>query len=225
MDTADKGESQLVQNEVPNPFKAGPAIWFTLASGAFAYVSERMDWPMFITLIIAALGVLSLAVALWKWSGRFEPIKLEARPKAGTRIQFVMVGMYVVVIFMAGVIYYKSQQTPDPEGRPWEDKSTIVFRKDFRNETVEIDHKTFRKSTFTNVTFVYRGVGVSEFIECQIGGDVRFRVTDKKIAGAFQIAEGLKSRFNRIEMEAEDPQGNVIQRMYHRITDQSVTNP
>lgn len=70
------------------------------------------------------------------------------------------------------------------EPRDWSELKETVYKKQYVNEVVEIDRKSFEYCVFRNVRLMYRGTGHVSFLHCKFQGETAF-LTDHKSAKAF----------------------------------------
>jgi hypothetical protein len=97
------------------------------------------------------------------------------------------VGAFVFAALIAWWPRWKAGWVAFWHGTPvleWREEMTPVYRKKYTNETIEIDRKSFQQCSFTNVTFSFRGIGPTSFIECQFSG-MCVTQTDHPAAKAF----------------------------------------
>lgn len=100
----------------------------------------------------------------------------------------------------------------DPTNLKWSDKLVTVSEKEFVNTTVEVDGKRFDRCKFTNVTFLYNGIGPTDFVECKILESVNLVTYSKATMGLMTLQNFLQkvSGKNKMEISGRDATGAVV---------------
>jgi hypothetical protein len=120
--------------------------------------------------------------------------------------------MGLMILLMAGCWIPYFLVNPSHQLAPaWRTESEVISGREYANEIVELDGKTFNKCHFENVKLIYHGLGVTTCIECSFAGKIyvgsdspairQFMILDRNFQGKF---------FERVGTVDTDGKGNII---------------
>ena len=100
----------------------------------------------------------------------------------------------------------------DPTDLKWSDKQITTPDKEFANTTVEADGKRFERCKFTNVTFLYNGIGPIDFVDCKILGSVNLMTYSKATVALMSLQNFLQkvSGKNTMTISGRDASGAIV---------------
>jgi hypothetical protein len=168
----------------------GAGLYFMLEG-----VSKRMFWP---SVIVTAVGASAIAYAVY---AHYNPDAF--------KVPIWVYLLTVTWIFLAFAVHDTRVSSPAYPKQLAKINQTI-YGKTFRNETVELDGKSFDHCTFENVTLVYHGTGLWDFKESTFGPSL-LRTDNASIKAFNQLLEFYRKTGRQMsDMHFVDENGNVI---------------
>jgi hypothetical protein len=100
----------------------------------------------------------------------------------------------------------------DPTTLRWSDQQESIYDKEFANVSINTDGKRFERCKFTNVSFIYEGVGPADFIECKLLGSVNLVTYSKANMGLMGLQNFLQtvSGTSKINISGRDASGAIV---------------
>lgn len=102
-----------------------------------------------------------------------------------------MVGLAMISLLLSSVGLYKSLY---PDMLHFRDSkiTTTIRQQTFANENVELDGKLYEDCTFSNVTFVYHGIGTFGLLHNNIVGTKWVSTNNDTVVGTIYLLKALK---------------------------------
>jgi hypothetical protein len=191
-------------------------IIFTMV-GLAPYILEKRGYPMPTSVITFGGSVTIVALSY----GLFVAISLllgKVSYLANQNYSLATSASAVIAIAVASslITWWVIGGVPPPRAydyTKWQsDKNETISRRNYLNETVEIDGKLFDHCKFTNVTLMYHGLGATTFLEPQFVGSVALRTDNQAVKGFGILESFLRSAPNTSSFtlgEVDPSTGNI----------------
>jgi hypothetical protein len=179
---------------------------------AFQFIAAgaMMMWPdqKWIAVILMLFGLGLAIISGWFFLSANYPKRFEELKRVWFLIPIGIAGGLIIAWF-AFKLYPESKMH---DYRTWPSNvNETISRKTYRNESVEIDGKTFDHCHFSNVTFVYHGTAGSTFLESEFLGKNYIKTDNQAAVGLQKFIMFLKNRpgVKAIEIGELDSTGKV----------------
>ena len=127
---------------------------------------SSQDWLF----LFAVVGAMSAIVTILESFGvDLKRFKASPKNKQKPRPQWFLLLLVVFSLVMSAVGWYEFRSV-DRTAFANPDAVERIANKTFTNETVDFDGKRFDHCTFVNVTYVYKGTGPLQCLDCTFVG-------------------------------------------------------
>lgn len=172
-------------------------------------MDDSTRWAKRTFYLAMIFGVPQTIASIASWLGWHPNWNLPPIPKG----QFFLSGLCLISIALTWFFQRRGSARERPAKNLFDSPHfEIVAGKTFRNASIEIDGKSFRRCTFGNTKFLYRGIAPFDFdSECVFGDELELTTENQAIIQYMRIERVFKSFPGaNVEQHATDQQGNRV---------------